>query len=83
MVWAVNETKWREKLTAVTQVTAVRNEESCTQESRIVLIPVVVEPIVVPVPCVAIPVEITNVQVAIGVAVCMKCRLYHHPLNIL
>lgn len=47
----------------------MRSEEGCAQRSRIVVVPIVVEPVVVPVPPVAVPVEVTNVQVAIGVAI--------------
>ena len=37
--------------------------------SRVVGVPVIVEPIVVPDPLVVVPVEVTDVEVAIGVAV--------------
>ena len=60
-----------------------RNEESCEQRSRVAVIPVVVEPVVVPVPPVAVPVEVTHVQVVIGVAIYIKRRPSHRPLNTL
>ena len=47
----------------------MRDEEICTQRSRIVVVPVIVEPVVVPVPPVAVPVQVADVQVAIRVAV--------------
>jgi hypothetical protein len=50
----------------------VRNKKSCVNQRRVVVIPVVVEPIEVPVPPVAVPVEVTNVEVAIPVAVMYK-----------
>ena len=43
----------------------------------------VVQPVVVPVPLVAVPVEVTNDEVAIRVAVYAACRPRHHPLNTL
>lgn len=36
---------------------------------RVLTIPVIAEPVVVPVPLLAVPVQVTDVQVAIGVAV--------------
>ncbi len=61
----------------------VRSEESCTQRSGVVVVPVVVEPIVAPVPPVAVPIEVADVQVAIAVAVRMECRPNHCPSNAL
>lgn len=49
-----------------------RNKESCAQDSRVAGIEIVVEPVVVPVPLIAVPVEVTDVQVAIRVA-----NVYH------
>ena len=42
---------------------------TCEHGRWIVDIPIVVEPVVVPVPPAAVPVEVTNVQLAIGIAV--------------
>lgn len=36
---------------------------------RVIVVPIVVEPVVVPVPPITIPVQIPDVQVAIGIAV--------------
>ena len=49
-----------------------RNEESCEQSRGVVGVPVVIEPVVVPVPPIAVPVEVTNIEVAIRVAVAYK-----------
>lgn len=46
-----------------------RNERSCRNRSRIVVVEVIVEPVVVPVPLVVVPVQVTDMQFAIGVAV--------------
>lgn len=46
-------------------------------------VPIVVEPVIVPVPPVAIPVEIANVQIAVRVAVYIKCLPCHCLLNTL
>ena len=64
-------------------VSGVRSEESCTQRRGVVAVPVVVEPVVAPVPPVVVPVEVADVQVAIAVAVRMRCRPCHHPLSTL
>jgi hypothetical protein len=45
-----------------------RNKESCERSGRIVRIPVIVEPVVVPVPLPAIKVQIEDVAVAIRIA---------------
>ena len=47
----------------------VRNKKSCVNQSRVVVIPVVVEPVEVPVPPATVPVEVANVEVAVPVAV--------------
>ena len=39
------------------------------ESRRVVVIPVVVEPIVVPVPPVVVPIEVADIQVAVRVAV--------------
>lgn len=61
----------------------MRSEESCTQRSGVVAVPVVVEPVVAPVPPAVVPIEVADVQVAIAVAVRMGCRPCHHLLNAL
>jgi len=45
-----------------------RNKESCTQDSRTVGVEIIVDPVVVPVPLITVPVEVTDAEVAIGVA---------------
>jgi hypothetical protein len=47
----------------------VRNEKSFGKHSGVVVVPVVVEPVGVPVPPVAVSVEVTDVEVAVPVAV--------------
>jgi hypothetical protein len=59
-----------------------RNNLIC-DHSRVIRVEVVVKPVVVPVPLGTIPVEITNVQVAIRIAVSLKYLPNHHPLNTL
>ncbi len=46
-----------------------RNEESCEPRRRIVVVEVVVEPVVVPVPPVLVEVQVSNVEIAVRVAV--------------
>lgn len=46
-----------------------RNEESCGDESGIIRVPVIVEPVVVPVPGATTPAEATDIQIAIRVMV--------------
>lgn len=60
-----------------------RNEESYGQHhGNMLAVPIVVEPIVVPVPLVAVPVEVKHIAVAIRVAkYCIKRRPCHYPLN--
>ena len=55
------------------------NFESCGRGSWVVTIPKVTEPVVVPVPSTVVPVEVTNIQVAIGVRLRTIDRpnLYH------
>ena len=45
---------------------------SCAHEGRVVLVPVVVEPVVVANPLAAVPVKIAGIEVAVGVAVMYK-----------
>lgn len=52
-----------------------RSEESCEPSSRIVGIPVVVEPVVVRHPLPVLEVRVTDAQVVVGVAVCRECFL--------
>lgn len=47
----------------------MRNKESCVNRRGVVVVPVVVEPVEVRVPPVAVPDEVTNVEVAVRVAV--------------
>ena len=44
------------------------NDEICERRGRVVGVPVVVEPVVVPVPPAAVPVQVLDVQVAVRVA---------------
>ena len=60
-----------------------RNKVRCGHRRRIIVVPVVIQPVVVPVPLVVVPVEVTNHEVAVGVAVHVVCRPCHHPLNTL
>ena len=60
-----------------------RNEESCEQRGRVVVIPVVVEVVVVPVPPVAVPVEVAHDEVVVRVAEYIERRPCHRPLNTL
>ena len=46
-----------------------RSEEICAQSRGVVVVPVIVEPVVVPVPPATVPVEVTDIQVAVRVAV--------------
>ena len=49
----------------------------------IVGVKVIVEPVVVPVPGLTIEVEVTDVQIAVGVPIYIECLPHHHPLNAL
>jgi len=60
-----------------------RTWESCEHRFRVIAIPVVVEPVVAPVPRPVIPVQIPDVQVAVGVAMSIGYLPYHCPLNTL
>ena len=61
-----------------------RNEESCEQGRRVVVVPVIVKPVVVPIPrTIVTEVQITDIEVAVGVAKSIKRLLLHHPLNTL
>jgi len=48
----------------------------------VVAVEVVVEPVVVPVPAFAIPVQVTDVQIAIRVAIMCRYRPHHCPLKL-
>lgn len=58
----------------------VRNEKSCVNRRGVVVVPVVVEPVEVRVPPVAVPDEVTDVEVAVPVAV--MCKMPPIPLPI-
>jgi hypothetical protein len=58
-----------------------RNEVSCTYRRRIAAVPVVVEPVVVPIPPVAIPVKVTDAEIAIRVAVAYREPPMSPPLE--
>ena len=59
-----------------------RNEEICENGRRVVDIPVVVEPIHVPVPRTVVPVQVQNVTVTVRVPKdYIACRPYHYPLK--
>jgi len=59
-----------------------RNKETCEHRRRVVGVPVVVEPVVVPVPLAVVPVQVQDIAVATRTAKdCMECLLCHHPLN--
>ena len=60
-----------------------RNEESCGHRGRVLNIEVIVEPVVVPVPRTVVPVQIADVQVVVGVAICAKSLQYHCPSSTL
>jgi hypothetical protein len=44
------------------------NEKSCAEGSRVVVVPIVVEPVVVRLPMTTVPVEVTNIEVAVRIA---------------
>jgi len=46
-----------------------RNEAGCGDSSRVVVVEVIVEPVVVPVPLITVPDEVADNEVAVGVAV--------------
>ena len=51
---------------------------------RVVGIPVVVKPVVVPAPLVTVPVQIQHISVAVRITQnCIERYLCHHPLNTL
>jgi len=57
---------------------------SCEHNRRVVDVPIVVEPVGVPVPPVVVPVEIQRVAVTVRVAQkCIECLPCHHPSNTL
>jgi len=47
----------------------VRNEETGEDSGRVLIVPVVVEPVVVPVPLTVVPIQTTEAQSAVGVTV--------------
>ncbi len=61
-----------------------RNEESCENRGGVVGVEVVVEPVDVPIPRLAAPVEAENVPIAVRVPKdCIRCHQDHRPLNTL
>ncbi len=58
-----------------------RNEVICEQSRRVVAVPVVVEPVVVPIPRPVVEIQIANVKVAIGVAVTYRMPPLPPPLE--
>lgn len=62
-------TAFKTKLSAT--LSPERNEESCEKSRRVVAIPVVVEPVIVPVPHVIVEIEVTNIEVVVRIAVCV------------
>ncbi len=51
------------------------------ESSRVVVVEVIVEPVVVPVPPVVVPIEVTNIQVAVRVAVLYNLPSMPPPLE--
>ncbi len=61
-----------------------RNEESCEAQSRVIVVPVVVEPVPVQDNLTTVLDEVRDVEVTIAVLhECIRCRLYHRPSNTL
>ena len=61
-----------------------RNKDSSEHRRRVIGIPVIVEPVVVPVPLAVIPVQVENVPVTVRVEQdCIGCHLCHCSLNTL
>jgi hypothetical protein len=58
-----------------------RNEESCEHHSRIVGVPVVIEPVVVHDPLAIVPVEVTDIEVAVRFTVLYKTPSIPPPLE--
>ncbi len=58
-----------------------RNEKNCSQSRRIVIVPIVIKPVVVPAPPVVIEIQITNIQVAVRVAVAYRASPVSPPLE--
>ena len=60
------------------------NEVICENRGRIVGVPVVAEPVHIPVPLAVIPVEVQRVPLAVRTAkLCMERHPGHHPLKYL
>jgi hypothetical protein len=53
---------------------------SCAQDGGVIVIEVIVEPIVVPLPTTLVPDEVANIQVAVRVAI--MCRMPSVPLSL-
>lgn len=61
-----------------------RNEVSCETSRGVLGIPIVVEPIVVPVPLTIVPIQVQDIAVAVRVLQdCIRHHLNHHWLNTL
>ena len=58
-----------------------RNKQSCVQSRRVVAVPVVVEPVDIPVPPAAVPVQIPDIQVAVRVAVAYEAPSMPPPFE--
>jgi hypothetical protein len=58
-----------------------RSEEICTQSRGVVAVPVVIEPVRVPVPSAVVPIEVTDVEVAVGVAVVYEASSMPLPIE--
>ncbi len=57
---------------------------SCENRRRVVSVPVIVQPVDVPVPLAIVPVQVQDVTVTVGVPKkYIKCLPCHHPLNTL
>jgi hypothetical protein len=76
MEWQFKRTK-----TKLLQINQRGNKESCEQRRRVVVVPVVVEPVVAPVPLAIIEIEATDIEVASGIAEYIECCLRHRPLS--
>ena len=58
-----------------------RSEANSAQSRRVVDVPVVVEPVVVPVPPAIVPVEVTHIQVVVRVAVAYSVPSVPPPIE--
>ena len=58
-----------------------RNEVICEQSRRVVAVPVVVEPVVVPIPHPVVEIQIADIEIAIRVAVAYRMPSLPPPLE--